>query len=421
MRELADDARRLDFDDPLAPLRDRFDLPPGTIYLDGNSLGPPSRDALAALSRTIDDWKTLLIGGWTDADPTWLFLAERLGARLAPLIGAHPDEVIATGSTTVNLHQLLATLFDPKAGRTQLLIEAGAFPSDRYALQSHLRLRGLDPATALVTLPPAPRIDPRAVEAALETRRIALAVLPSVVYTSGQLLDMERIGAAARRTDTLLLWDCAHSVGIVPHDFATLQPDGAFWCSYKWLGAGPGAVGGLYLNRRHFGRSPGLAGWFGAAKETLFANETTIRTAPGAAALQIGTTPVLALAPLIGALGVLEAAGIDRLRAGSLARTAFLRRCLDAYAGDALRIETPAPDHERGGHLTLGHPEASRLSRRLRAHGVVPDHRPPDLLRLAPSPLFTSFRDCLVAAQTLGTLLADAYRQDTPCDDSLVP
>ncbi|MGC4045604.1 MAG: kynureninase [Armatimonas sp.] len=406
-------AQAADFDkrDGLARFRERFPMPPGVIYLDGNSLGPVSRDAKRSLEQALSSWETNQIEGWTEGEAPWLFLPEQIGARLAPLVGANPDEVIATGSTTLNLHQLLSTLYD---GSGPILLDANSFPTDRYAIQSHLTLRGLNPETHLRFVEP----DEATIEAVLEQERIALAVLPSVVYTSGRLLDMARLTRAMQAQGGIVLWDLCHSIGALPHALSEIEADGAFWCSYKWLSAGPGAVGGLYLNSRHFERAPGIAGWFGAAKTLLFSGSHTLTPAQGAGRLQTGTTHVLSLAPLAGVLTLFEEAGITAIRAKSLALTSFLRECLAELAPELVCI-TPTTDNQRGGHLTLRHPQAAALSRALRARGVVGDHRPLDLLRLAPAPLFTSFVDCVEAAQRVRQALDSGLNLET--DGGLVP
>ncbi len=375
--------------------RERFSIPEGVIYLDGNSLGPVSLDAKAALERAVNSWETHRIEGWTEGDEPWLFLPEKLGARLAPLIGAQPGEVVATGSTTLNLHQLLSTLYN---GSGPILLDEHAFPTDRYALQSHLALRGLDPNDFLRLAPP----DDDALEAALSG--VALAVLPSVVYTSGRLLDLPRLTRAAQQNGARILWDLSHSIGAVPHALSEIGADGAFWCSYKWLSAGPGAVGGLYLNRKHFERSPGIAGWFGSDKKEMFSGAHTLVPAPGAARLQTGTTHLLSLAPLAGALELFEELGIETIRARSLELTALLRERLEELTPE-IEIVTPRSDERRGGHLALRHPQAGALSRGLRAASVIGDHRPPDLLRLAPAALFTTPAECEEAVLRLRGIL----------------
>jgi kynureninase len=376
------------------------------IYLDGNSLGLLTDEAESAVLRTLTEWRELAIHGWTEGKHPWLFLAERTGAQLARLIGSESKSVVATGSITVNLHQLLATLYD---GRGKVLIEAGAFPTDRYAIQSHLKLRGV--LEGLVAVAP----DEDAIEAAFAYGEFSCAVLPSVVYTTGRLLDMERLTKAARKHNVTLLWDLAHSIGIVPHQLDVWGCDGAFWCGYKWLAAGPGSVGGLYLNPRHHDKSPGLQGWFGSRKDALFTGDEVLQPADGAARLQLGTSHVLSLAPLEATAKALANYGIERLRRESLAFTALLRS-LAIKAG--FTVVTPREDFQRGGHITIQHPNAAALCRALREHQIVPDHRPPDLIRFAPHPLYTTEEDCKTAVMTL-KVLAEQGTFET--EASLIP
>ncbi len=212
--------------------------------------------------------------------------------------------------------------------------------------------------------------------------------------------------AQAHRRNILIGFDCSHSIGSVPHDFDAQDVDFAFWCSYKYLNGGPGASGGLYLNRRHFGRAPGLAGWFGSAKERQFDMGGELHAASHAGALQIGTPNILSMAPLQGALELFAQAGINALRRKSLLLTDFLMRMADAELGSAgVSIVNPREAHRRGGHVALQHPEAMRICRALRAQGVVPDFRPASIIRLAPAPLYNSFTDCRRAVQILSKIL----------------
>lgn len=413
------DAERRDAEDPLAGFRAEFHAPPnGQIYLDGNSLGLLCRPAEAALLGALDDWRARAIAGWTEATPApWFFLAETLAGRVAPLVGAHADEVIVGGTTTLNLHQLLATLFSPRPGeRSKIVADALNFPSDRYAIESHLRLRGLDPADHLVLVPSRDgrTLDENDLLSAISAPDVAVAVLPSVLYASGQLLDMKRVTAEARRRSVLIGWDCSHSVGAVEHELSAWGADFAFWCHYKYLNAGPGAPGGLFVHRRHHAsvggacRAPGLAGWFGGDKERQFDMAGEFTPAGGAGALQIGTPSILGMAPLLGALDLFEAAGMEPLRQKSLDLTAFLRALVEQrLARFGVSVCTPAEDERRGGHLALVHPEASRLCRALRENGVVPDFRPPDIIRLAPAPLYNTFAECWDAVARLETILAE--------------
>lgn len=413
---LAARAAALDRADPLAPLRAEFHLPPGRIYLDGNSLGPLPRRAEAALLRVLAEWRTLGISGWTDAQPPWAALGETLATDLAPLLGAAPDEVAVTGSTTANLHQLLATLFTP-GDRAVILGDELNFASDAHAITSHLRQRGLDPARHYreVRSRDGRTLHPDDLVAAF-TPDVRLAVLPAVLFTSGQLLDVGGLTRAAHARGLLIGWDCSHSIGVVPHTLDADGADFAFWCSYKYLNAGPGAVGGLYLARRHFDRAPGLAGWWGGRAERRFALAHTHEPAPGAAALHVGTPHLLSLAPLQGALELFAlAGGVPPLRAKSLALTAWLLELADrALAGLGFTVVTPRADHARGGHIALAHPEAWRLCTALKAAGVVPDFRPPDLIRLAPAPFYNSYADCLAAILRLRALVRTAAYQHLP-------
>lgn len=415
-------ARQLDDQDPLAHYQDRFYRQPGQIYLDGNSLGLLSRDAEASVLRVLEQWKALAIDGWTDASPPWFTLAETLAGRVAPLIGATAEETIVANSTTVNLHQLVATLWDPTSSRTLLLADELNFPSDLYALQSQLRVRGLDPTQHLVQVRSRDRLtlDEADIIHAM-TGDVQMLVLPSVIYTSGQLLDMERITHAARERGILVGWDCSHSIGAVPHSFDEWGVDFAFWCSYKYLNGGPGAVAGLYLNQRHFGRAPGLAGWFGSRKERQFDMGPMLEPAEGAGAMQIGTPDILGMAGLAGSLPMFAEVGMERLRRKSLDLTGYLMRLADeVLAGRGFRVVTPRAEHQRGGHVSLAHPEAVRVCKALKHSGVVPDFRPPDLVRLAPVALYNSFEDCFHAVERLRTIVDEREYEAHAAERELV-
>lgn len=423
-------ARRLDAADPLRGLRVRFHLPPPKqIYLDGNSLGLLPLAAEAGVRRTLDEWKTLAIGGWLDGAPPWFTLAESVAARVAALVGAEPGEVAIANSTTVNLHQLLATLYpaqDERGRRTKILAYADEFPSDLYAIASFLRGRGLDPREHLTLLPSGPDgwIDPAAVCRALaDDPALRLAVLPAVVYTTGQLLDLPAIAEAARKAGVLIGFDLSHSVGVVPHRLHEDGVDFAFWCHYKYLNAGPGAPGGLFLHARHAERAPGLAGWWGSHKERMFNLGRELDPAHGAGALQIGTPTILGVAAIDGALGVTEEAGIAAVREKSLRLTGYLMERLQArlpFGEEGFRFANPREDTRRGGHVALAHPEGARLCRALKAAGVVTDFRPPDIVRLAPVPLYNTFEECHETAERLRIILESGAHLQLPTERALV-
>jgi len=402
-------ALELDAKDPLSRFRDRFYRIPGTIYMDGNSLGLLSRDAEETLNRVLNEWKELGIGGWSGGRIPWINYAERLGALESKLVGAEPDEVVVCGSTTINLHTLVATFYKPDGRRRKILADELNFPSDLYALAAQIRLRGGDPDEDLVLVKSA---DGRTIDEAdvIEAMNddVALVLLPSVYYRSGQLLDMRRLAAAARVCDIPMGFDCSHSVGVVPHHFDDWEVDFAFWCNYKYVNGGPGCTASLYVNRRHFGTPPGLAGWFGNDRVTMFNMDVQFNPAKTAAAWQIGTTTMLSSAPIEGSLNIILEAGIDRIREKSLKATGYLMFLVDEMLSRppySYSIGTPREPERRGGHVGVVHEEAFRINEALKARGVVPDFRPPDVIRLAPIPLYISYHDVWEVAQHLKAVI----------------
>jgi kynureninase len=415
-------AAALDARDGLAGFAREFAKPPGQIYLDGNSLGLLCRPAEESLRIAVEAWRQHAILGWTAGPEPWFGLSRKVAGLLAPVLGAEPDDVMVGQSTTVNLHQLLATFYDPAGPRPRVLIDALSFPTDRYAVESHLRLRSRDPARDLVVMPSTGghTLDEDRIVAAMDDS-VGLAVLPSVVFTSGQLLDVAGVTRLARERGVLVAWDCSHSAGVVPHQFRADDLDLAFGCTYKYLNGGPGAVGYLYVHPRLRDRGPGLAGWFGCDPARQFAMESAFHPAADAGRFLMGTPHVLSLAPLVGSLDLILRAGVPALRQKSLALTAFLREHVEARLTEfGVRVVTPREDHRRGGHLTLTHPEAGRLSRALRQRGVIPDFRPPDQLRFAPAPLYTSFAECQSAIEVLSDILATKAHERLPDRDDPV-
>ncbi len=384
--------------------RGAFLLPRG-IYLDGNSLGPLSYAAQAATERRLKQWQHLAVNGWDE----WFGLSERLSPALARLVGANPAEVIATGSITANLHALLATFYRPEGARRNLLATSLDFPSDLYALSAWAqRLGG---TLKLIPSRDGHTLHDDDVRAALGPD-IALAVLPTVLYRSGQLLDVRTISAQAHETGALIGWDAAHSVGALPHAFHDDEVDFAVWCSYKYLNAGPGAPGGLFVHERHFDLTPGLPGWWGHEKSTQFEMAGGFRKAAGAGAYQVGTPSIVALAGLEGALGIFEEVAIGAVRARSLELTAHLIALADAQLPECT-LRTPREPERRGGHVVLEHPDAKLLSLALRRRGIIPDYRAPDLLRLAPVALYNTEAELGEAVRVLRELLdSGSYRQE---------
>jgi kynureninase len=409
MTERFEDARveaaRRDALDPLAPFRSRFFCQPGVIYLDGNSLGLASRDAEAAILAAVEDWKRFGIDGWLGGERPWFTIGEELGALQAGLVGARPGEVVVTGSTTTNLHALVATFYRPSSGRTKIVADTLNFPSDLYALAGQIRLHGLDPAEHLVLIASSDgrTLDECDLIAALD-EETALLVIPSVLYRSGRLLDVARLTRAAHERGVLVGVDCSHSVGAVPHHLHDWDVDWAVWCSYKYLNGGPGALAALFVHERHHGTMPTLAGWWGSDKSRQFDLALDFAPASDAGAWQIGTPPIFGTAALYGALQVVHEAGIDRIRAKSLDQTGWLMTLADAWLAEApygFVVGTPREPARRGGHIALEHPEAVQICKALKARGIIPDFRPPNVIRLAPVALSTTYGELWQTVQAL--------------------
>ncbi|MGE1164170.1 kynureninase [Peribacillus simplex] len=404
-----DYAKQMDEKDSLKGFREEFYLKPNSIYMDGNSLGLLSKRAERTLLESLEDWKEHGIDGWTQGNHPWFFMAEELGAKIAQLVGASPEEVIVTGSTTVNLHQLVATFYKPEGKRTKILADELTFPTDIYALQSQLRTHGYNPETDLIRVKSR---DGRFLEEddiiEAMTDDIALIILPTVLYRSGQILDMKRLTDEAHKRGIVIGFDGCHSIGAIPHSFNEWDVDFAYWCNYKHLNGGPGGVGGLYVNRKHFGKMPGLAGWFGSKKDKQFDMEHTLTPAESAGAYQIGTPHVLSCAPLIGSLEMFIEAGIENIREKSLKINQYLIDLIEHELEDmGFFIGTPREDIRRGGHVSLEHKEAARICKALKENGVIPDFRAPNIIRLAPVALYTSYAEVWEVVQILKKIMSE--------------
>jgi kynureninase len=406
-------ARQRDAEDPLRAFRDRFYVQPDRIYLDGNSLGLASRDAEAALLNALEDWKIHGIDGWTAGARPWFYTAETLGAMQGELMGALPSELVVTGTTTVNLHTLVATFYQPSSKRTRILADELNFPSDIYALQSQVRLHGGEPERDLVLAPSrdSHTLDEADLIAAM-TDEVAVVLLPAVLYRSGQLLDMERLTRAAHERSILIGFDCCHSAGAVPHRLHDWGVDFAFWCNYKYLNGGPGSVATLFVHERHFGRLPGLTGWFGCNKDKQFDMELTFHQAAGAGAWQISTPNLFSAAPLYGALKIHREAGIEVIRAKSLDQTGYLMFLIDSVlAPYGFSVGNPREAERRGGHVALEHPDAVRICKALKELGIIPDYRSPNVVRLAPVALYNTYEELWQTVATLKRIMEEKLHE----------
>lgn len=389
-------ARKLDQQDPLKAFRDRFyQLEGGKIYMDGNSLGMASKDAERALLKMMDVWKREGIIMFNINDSYYFHYAKKIGCRLAKLIGADENEVIATGSTTINIHQLISSFWRPTKDRYKILVDNINFPTDRYAIDSQIRLKGMnvDDTLKIIKSRDGITINEQDVIDAM-TNDVAIILLPSILYRSAQLLDMELLTKEAHKRGILIGFDLCHSIGSVPHYFNKYNPDFAMWCNYKYLSAGPGATAGLYVNKKHFGSPVGLAGWFGNRDETQFKLKQDFDQAPDITAWQTGTPNYMSMAPLEGVLDIYEDAGMEKIRTKSLHITSYLMYLIDnKLTKYGYSTENPREDKRRGGHVCLVHDEAYRICMALKKHNIVPDYREPNVIRLAPIALYNTYEE----------------------------
>ncbi|MGY0692572.1 kynureninase [Virgibacillus sp. FSP13] len=401
----------LDQQDELKDFRNEFYVSDHTIYFDGNSLGLLSKRAEQTVELLMESWKKYAIDGWTEGSHPWFYLSEKLGGQMAPLVGADPEEVIVTGSTTTNLHQLVASFYQPSGRRTKILADELNFPSDIYALKSQLQLKGYDSSKHFIQVQSndGDTLSTDDIIANM-TDDVVLIVLPSVLYRSGQILDMKTITKEAHKREILIGFDLCHSIGSIPHQLSDWDVDFAFWCTYKHLNGGPGSVAGLYVNKQHFGKDPGLAGWFSSNKEKQFDMEHTLTAAANAGAYQIGTPHLLSTAPLLGALELFQEAGIKRIREKSLRLTNYFMELIESeLAGYGFTIANPKDDVTRGGHIFLEHEEAARICKALKADGVIPDFRMPNGIRLAPVALYNTFGEVWKTVQILQTIMKEEH------------
>jgi kynureninase len=414
-------AEQQDRADGLAKLRDAFRIPTradGTeqVYLCGHSLGLQPKAVASIVQEELESWARRAVDGHFESARPWLNYHERFAPSLARLVGAQPLEVVAMNTLTVNLHLMLATFYRPTRERSKILIEKHAFSSDLYAVASQVRLHGFDPATAVL------EIGPRAGEEAVRTEdvlalieregaQIATVMLPGVQYLNGQRFDLQAIAQQARRAGCRVGFDLAHAIGNVPLELHDSGADFAVWCHYKYLNAGPGAIAGCFVHERHARDSDlvRLAGWWGHDKSSRFQMPHDFRPLPGAEGWQISNLPILAAAPLLASLPLFDAAGLTALRAKSLRLTGYLESLLRAQLADAVTILTPSDPEARGCQLSLrlrrSPAEAHQVFDALDAAGFTGDWREPDVIRVAPVPLYNTFVEVWEFAATLGRLL----------------
>lgn len=399
----------LDAADPLRALRAEFLFPQHNnadmTYLVGNSLGLQPRSARAMVSEVLELWAQIGVEGHFSGPTRWMNYHRLVVDGLAGVVGAQPDEVVAMNTLSVNLHLMMVSFYRPTAQRPAILVEAGAFPTDRHAVEAQIRFHGFNPDTDLIEVAADAAdgtVSMAAIEAAIARHgpRLALVLWPGIQYRSGQAFDLAQIVRWGHAAGARVGFDLAHAVGNLPLALHDSDADFAVWCHYKYLNAGPGAVAGAFVHARHARDSslPRFAGWWGHEEATRFAMAPQFTPAVGAEGWQLSNPPVLGLAPLRASLALVEkAGGMPALRAKSLQLTGLLEALVSARLGHVLEVLTPSDPAQRGCQLSLrvraGRDAGRSLFDYLRSVGVLGDWREPDVIRIAPTPLYNRFRD----------------------------
>ncbi|MGB3393117.1 MAG: kynureninase [Stenotrophomonas sp.] len=403
-------AAALDAADPLRHLRDQFLIPQhdgdDQAYFVGNSLGLQPRGAQAMVQEVLDLWARIAVEGHFTGPTHWMNYHRLVRDSLARVVGALPVEVVAMNTLSVNLQLMMVSFYHPTAARPAILMEAGAFPTDRHAVESQIRFHGFDPATDLIEVQPDEvngTISMAAIERAIAEhgQRVALVLWPGVQYRSGQVFDLDAITRLARTQGANVGFDLAHSVGNVPLALHDTAPDFAVWCHYKYLNGGPGAVAGCFVHERHARDAslPRFAGWWGHEQATRFQMAPEFVPEAGAEGWQLSNPPVLGLAPLRASLALFDEAGMPALRAKSLQLTGHLEALVLTRLYNVLQIVTPAEPERRGCQLSLrvagGRAQGRALFEYLQAKGVLGDWREPDVIRISPTPMYNRHHDVL--------------------------
>lgn len=407
-------AQALDAADPLREMRAQFLIPQhdgaDQAYFVGNSLGLQPRGARRHVEEVLDKWAAEAVEGHFTGDAQWMAYHQLVRESLARLVGAKPIEVVAMNTLTVNLHLMMVSFYRPTRERPAILIEAGAFPSDRHAVASQIGFHGFDPATDLIELEADEAdgtISMAAIERAIAAHgpRLALVLWPGVQYRTGQAFDLAAIARMAHAQGAVCGFDLAHGVGNLELALHDSGVDFAVWCHYKYLNSGPGAVAGCFVHERHASSDrPRFAGWWGHEADTRFRMGPQFVPTPGAEGWQLSNPPILGLAPLRASLELYDLAGMPALRAKSLQITGYLEALIRLRLADTLQVVTPSQPERRGCQLSLrvvgGRERGRALFEYLASNGVLGDWREPDVIRISPAPLYNRYADVLRFVRT---------------------
>ncbi len=408
----------MDARDPLGKYRECFYIPEGPdgrdcVYLCGHSLGLQPKTVRSYLEQELGDWAKLGVEAHFRGKHPWMPYHRLLTEQTARLVGAKPIEVVVMNSLTVNLHLMMVSFYQPTKERHKIIVEESAFPSDQYAVKSQIQNHGFDPATSLVEL------KPRAGERVLrdedivalierEGDSIALVMLGGVNYSSGQFFDLEAIARACHGKGCVVGFDLAHAAGNVPLKLHEWGADFAVWCSYKYLNGGPGCIAGCFVHERHAREClPRFAGWWGHDQETRFKMGPEFHPMPGAEGWQLSNPSILSLAALRASMDIFDEVGMQQLRDKSVALTGYMEFLLDQKRSDKFSVITPREPTRRGAQLSICVPRNGRaVCERLTQRGVFCDWREPDILRVAPAPLYNTFSDVLAFMENFAAAMA---------------
>lgn len=408
-----DEAKRRDADDPLSELRNEFHIPTRedgrpVVYFCGNSLGLQPNEARHVVEREFDDWSEWAVDAHFETDTPWVSYNERLVDSVADIVGGAPEEVALANTLTANLHFMLVSFYRPTSDRYKILVEGGAFPSDQYAVKSQADFHGYDPEEAIVQVTPEEGdvLSRDDIASAIDRHgdELALVLFTGVHYYTGQAFDLEFVADRARDAGAQVGFDLAHAVGNVPLNLHETGADFAVWCHYKYMNAGPGAVGGYFVHERHADNHdlPRFDGWWGNDPETRFDMNPEFDPQSGAGAWQVSNAPVFSLAPLEASLELFERAGMEALREKSIALTEYMLELLDDIPDRPFDVMTPRDPERRGCQLSLRASEiGEELFDRVRDRGIVCDYRSPSVIRVAPAPLYNTFEEVREFCETL--------------------
>ena len=398
-------AETMDANDPLARFKSQFHFPKhdgnDVIYFCGNSLGLQPKNVAAAIETELTSWRDLAIGGYFGGTNPWLNYQEYTRATLANMMGAKEDEITVMNALTVNLHLLMLSFYKPTSTRFKIMMEAGAFPSDQYAVETLVKHFNLDPEVAIIEIKPEAgkkTIENSDIVTAIEAAgdSLAMVLFGGINYYTGQLFDIKSITDAAHKVGAIAAFDLAHVAGNVPMQLNAWNVDFAVWCSYKYLNAGPGAVGGVFVHEKHATNidTPRLGGWWGNDEATRFKMEKGFIAKPTASGWNISTAQVFNTVNLKASLSIFEEAGMQNLRNKSIALTGYLAFLLEQLTSLSFTLITPSDPTQRGAQLCLFFEEKGKeIYQKMKDHGIIVDYREPGVIRVAPAPLYCSFAD----------------------------